>query len=159
MVANSILFPNRKYDYSKYANCPYDALSTGITTCVEEYKVYSDPQRPRTHNQYKNYQIDFNKCREVVKRAKNDKDGERLPLLLAYFTDYLFVWNLNDTGWEKTATWVYGNKEGVNYGEKEWDVQAYLEFDDAIYKKELDDCFWEDINRIIREKYDDDGQR
>ena len=155
------MFPGRTYEFTEpYA--PYDALSTGKTICVEEYKAYNDPEHPRYHNRtgsghpIDDYQIDYNKCREIVKTAKNSKEGPRQPILEVFFTDCVCVWDLDKTGWESTATWTKVNKKGINYGEKEWELQAFLKFDTSeglIYQKDIPEGFWEEVNKDIENDY------
>lgn len=127
-------------DYSFYwttGNNTTDLWMTGRTakslrTYVGDVKAYLDEKHPRDLFQYPNYMADYMKLREIVKKAMNDKDKNRIPILIAVFPTYLAIWNLYEVDWEHTAEWRYVNKTGVNYGEKEWELMAYLKPEDAM---------------------------
>lgn len=156
--AAKIATPGIKREFTAL-NERYDALATGLTPLVEEYKAYNDPKHPRPHNHhgYTDFQVDYSKCIAVKKAALN---MYRDPLLEVFFSDYLYVWNLNRTDWEKTGKWIYGNKNGTSYGEKEYDLQAFFKFGNVnengiVYKWEIPDGFWERVIEAIRKDYPD----
>lgn len=90
---------------------------------VGDLKAYLDPLHPRYLTKYEDYMIDYNKLREIKKKALNE---ERIPLLIGLFEDCLAVWNLNSTEWEDNWEWRLVNKKGVDYGQKEWELMAHL---------------------------------
>ena len=152
--AAELCFPERKYDFMGI-DCRYDALTTGKTgnECVEEYKTYNDQLHIRLHNKFSNYQIDYIKCYEVTKKARNLR---RQPLLVVFFGDCVCVWDLDKADWERTATWKYGNKNGGKYGEKEWDLQATLEFDETkgmLCKYDIKPGFWDIIRKEVEREH------
>lgn len=160
--ATRMQFPKRKYDFTDIL-CRYDALTTGKTTCVEEYKVYNNPKHPRYHNrdgknnEVKDYMIDYSKCDAVCERAKNDEEGEREPLVLSYFTDKLLVWNLNKTDWKHNTTRKDVNGDGIDYGTKRerHRLLSLLLLSDAIYTRDIPEGLWDRVNAEIERDYPD----
>ena len=152
-VATKIMLRGSKHKFTPGKYAAFDGLSTGSTcTVLEEIKAYNDPEYPRTHDKFNNYQIDMLKCSVVTAAAKNNKDelGRfRRPLLMVFFTDRFMIWDLSKINWINTAKLILTNKEGTNYGEKEWSWQVYLEFQDVIYDKEIPPTLWQDVRTII----------
>ena len=122
---------------------PVDFYLTARThsekTYVGDVKAYIDTEHPREYSKFiKNekdygYMIDLNKLREIKKIAMNQG---RTPILLAYFTDFTIIWNLNNMPWETRCEWRYVNKDGCHYGEeKEWELMTYLYKKEAVYAK------------------------
>lgn len=107
----------------------YDTITGG--RYIVETKSYNNPQYPRFSTKFKDYQIDWNKLYAVKEKAH--KKGCK-PLLMAFFTNELVVWDLDKSKWEDTKKIISTNKEGLNYGTKEKSPQAYLYFEDAIYR-------------------------
>lgn len=90
------------------------------------------------------YQIDYLKLYNIKKRAQNKSYETKknvTPLLMVFFSDKAVVWDLNKTKWEDSWEWKWGDKGHGKYGEannKEWDLQAHLKINDAIYVKEYE---------------------
>lgn len=97
---------------------------------IIEMKGYFKDEHPRPSTKFHNYQIDYVKLLEVKKLAKNTN---RTPLLVAFFGDGIYMWNLDKCNWETTPEWKKGDKGGGDYNGKEWDLQAYLEFSDGEF--------------------------
>lgn len=115
-----------KYLIIEYFDERYDAKATALTesdkTFVIELKGVNRPFDK--HGEDSGFLIDFDKCRVLVKTAKNEN---RIPLLVVYFSDCCMIWNLLDTGWEKKGRWVETNAVGVDYGKKkEWEYVTFL---------------------------------
>lgn len=108
-----------------------DTGMTGFTDnrgYVVEIKGYFNPDYPRPTFKYPDFQIDYDKLRACKKIAMNKNEK---PLLICYFSDKKVIWDLTKEPWEDTAKWVWVNKEGVDYGNSEWELQATLKFDNA----------------------------
>lgn len=93
----------------------------------------------RNSTKYPDYRIDFIKLYYIKKRAI-DKSYETnknvTPLLIVFFSDKGYVWDLNKVEWEKTWKWKDGDKGHNRYGQegnKENDLQAFLNFNEASY--------------------------
>ena len=79
--------------------------------------------------------IDFDKLRRVKKAAINDG---RIGLIVAFFTDMTVVWDITKIEWEKRTEWKLVNKDGQNYGEKEWELVTYLYLDEAAWTERVE---------------------
>lgn len=136
-------------DFSKYYKIEFtqgdydrvDFYQTALTqdtrVYVGELKAYFNEAHPRFSDKFPDYQLDFSKIYELVKAAKN-KGQSCTPLLVVYFTNELVIWDLSKIPFEQLiarAKWINGNKSGVNYGEKEWDLQTYLYIEESVYRK------------------------
>ena len=117
-------FTTERYDRA-------DVRTTAITDmnsiALVEIKHYN---KPRPYNKFPNYQIDYDKLQSLVEMA--EKEG-RKPVLVVFFSDYVYIWDLSRANWRNTRKMVnvsaYG---GENYGKvKEETTQAYLEFDEG----------------------------
>ena len=121
-----IVFNEDKYgpwDFKQTALTPNAPIYVGEIKNVDRaYSKYGD------YLNDKGFMIDYNKCREVKKIAMNEG---RKPLIVAYFTDKKVIWNLDKMPWEMRADWRRVNKDGQNYGEKEWELMTYLFLDEA----------------------------
>lgn len=133
-----VYFPNYRFDFASRVHDRVDIKSmVNIDNPDERFvgdiKTYDDPAHPRNSDKFPDYQVDYDKLKSIKKEAK--KKGFE-PLLVVFFTDRLIIWNLNKSTWESTAKWVLANKDGCNYGKKEWDLQAYLYLKDAVLNVE-----------------------
>lgn len=113
--------------------------NTGRTYCVE-VKNYEDPKYPRPYSKFitvdgidKGYQIDLDKLEHLFDTA--EKEG-RTPIVYARFPDITLVWDISKIDFESRARWVLTNKDGQNYGEKEYSWQSYLYKCEAVWKKQ-----------------------
>lgn len=97
-----------------------------------ESKWYGDVKYPRYSNKYPNYQIDYDKLSALETRSNEENST---PLLICFFSNELVVWDINKCKWKDTKRTVYTNKIGGAYGKyKEYSNQAFLNFEDAIYR-------------------------
>lgn len=99
-----------------------------------EIKCYRNPQYPRNHNKFNNYQIDYDKLVEIVNRSILQITT---PVLVAHFTDLTMIWDLNKSRWRGTQKKkkCQGDGQNPNRGEdaKREKVEGYLQFEDACY--------------------------
>lgn len=117
------------------------ARTNQMRTYLIEIKAYCNKEHPREYAKFiingidYGYQIDYDKIDYMIKFWK--KTG-RIPILYARFTDFTLVWDLRDIAdkYEQRKKWKCTNKDGLNYGGKEWGWQTYLYKDEAKYKKE-----------------------
>ena len=109
-----------------------DIYLTAITDSGKTYcgdiKAYLDPYHPRPIDKYPTYMADYDKLRVIKKTALNEG---RIPILIAVTPDYLYIWNLFESNWERTCEWRKVNKTAIHYGEKEWELMAHLSLRDA----------------------------
>ena len=119
-----------------------DGRTTGNTNdiYIVEVKSYTDPKHPRPYSKFiidgedKGYQIDLDKLEHLVDEAEKEN---RIPLLYVKFEDYEVVWIPEEKTFSKRAKYVLTNKDGCNYGKKEWSWQSYLYLDEAIWRNRL----------------------
>lgn len=112
------------------------AITNQLRTYLIEIKAYCNKEHPRSYSKFiyngtdYGYQIDYDKIDYMIKFWR--KTG-RIPILYARFTDYTIVWDLRDIAdkYEQRKKWKLTNKDGLNYGEKEWSWQTYLYKDEA----------------------------
>ena len=126
-------------DYNKVDLYLTARTDTGKTYCVE-VKNYEDPKHPRPYSKFitvdgidKGYQIDLDKLEHLFDTA--EREG-RTPIVYARFSDITLVWDISKIDFESRARWVKTNKDGQNYGEKEYSWQSYLYKYEAAWKKE-----------------------
>ena len=117
---------------------PIDFYATGITleysgvTYVVEIKNYDDPEHPRPFTKFSNYMIDWSKLSTLKAEAKGK--GRR-PLLIVYFDDWTIIWDITDIDIDSRREWRYVNKDGQNYGKKEWTYVTYLYQEDILWQE------------------------
>ena len=133
MLVLTITYPHVSFktDWTTGKTNPVDLWMTASTikkyqTYVGDVKSYLDPEHPRDLFQYPDYMVDYEKLRQIKKRALNDKQNHRTPILIAVFPTYIAIWDLNKVSWEGTAEWRLVNQKGVDYGKKEWELMAFL---------------------------------
>lgn len=113
-----------------------DNYMTGLTngkTYSTEIKNYINPDYPRRSDKFKDYMVDY------IKLCHLEESKNETKLLAAYFYDKLVVWDINKVDWKSTRDIRVTNKKGVDYGEKETSVVAYLKISDAVYTRDIDD--------------------
>lgn len=109
--------------------------------CIGEIKAYRNSKHPRTYygtgtRKYDDYMIDLAKLMEITKKSKNQPIYHH-PLLVVFFGDRTVIWDLDKFDWRKDIRLEYANKNGMNYGEKEWDWFCHIKKEDAVYDKEV----------------------
>lgn len=109
--------------------------------CVGEIKAYRNTEHPRTYygsgdRKYDDYMIDLAKLMEITKKAKNQPIYHS-PILVVFFGDRTVIWDLDKFDWRKDIRMEYANKDGMNYGKKEWDWFCHIKKEDAVYDKEV----------------------
>ena len=107
--------------------------------CTGEIKAYRNTEHPRTYygsgdRDYNDYMIDAAKLMEITKKARNTNT---IPILVVFFGDRTVIWNLDKFNWRKDMRMEYANKDGMNYGTKEWDWFCHIKKEDAVYDKEI----------------------
>lgn len=111
--------------------------NTGRTYCVE-VKNYEDDEHPRPYSKFiisgtdRGYQIDLEKIEYLFDVGEREN---RTPILYARFQDWTIVWDISKVDFESRARWIKTNKDGCNYGEKEYSWQTYLYKDEAVWIK------------------------
>lgn len=123
-------------DFERY---DFDAVDDNSKKYVGEIKCYHKPEHPRPYSKFTKddkdygYQIDWSKIFEVWDEAR---DKEATPLLVAYFSDYLIVWDLNKVGikeLQRRNKLIGTNDKGYRYGYSATKtLQTYLYKDEAI---------------------------
>lgn len=138
-AALELLGKNTRYAFTEPEFERYDALLSGystegelLTTGVEEYKTYNDPQHPRwstgtTTKIYYDFHLDYDKCEAVYYEGQSQGGTS---LITSYFMDYIITWDLNKTDWSGNTSMLPVNKYGWNHGaEKEEKLQSCLPLD------------------------------
>lgn len=136
MFGDKYVIAFSSYDYEKW-DFKQTARTDTNRTHVGDIK---NEGRPYSKYIYKGkdggFLIDFDKCRNVKKEALND--GRTGGLIVGFFTDMVIAWDITKIEWEKRGEWRQVNKDGQNYGEKEWEYVTYLYLKEAIYVKAND---------------------
>lgn len=122
-------FENNQYSRADL----YATATTTGTKYIIEIKNYEE-DRPFT--KYKDYLIDFDKLNAVYSLSLEDK---RRAIVLVFFTDCIVAWDLADSvrKWQSKKEWRWVNKDGQDYGKKEYSLVTYLDKEDAKWIKKL----------------------
>lgn len=119
-----------------------DFYATGLTfnhsgdTYVGEIKNYDDPNYHRSFKKFKNYMIDYWKLSYLITIAKAEG---RTPLLIVYFDDYTIVWDISNIDIDSRRKWDWVNKDGQDYGKKEYALMTYLYESEILWKETRQD--------------------
>lgn len=108
---------------------------------IGDIKAYRNSEHPRSYygtseRRYNDYMIDLSKLMEITKKARN-QDKYHHPILVVFFADRTVIWDLDKFDWKKDIRLEYANKDGMNYGTKEWDWFCHIKKEDAVYDKEI----------------------
>lgn len=129
-------FYNIIFDFTKGKYDCVDFWATGNTLSVGEIKNYI---RERNLRDYPNYMIDLSKITNLISLAEKE---ERKPLLICFFWDWTIIWDLSKIGEDeitKRKRWMWVNKDGVHYGEKERSLMTFLYENEAIWKEKAEE--------------------
>lgn len=127
MFGDKINFCFTKEQYNRI-----DFIATskkGKKNYIGEIKCYRNPEYPRYHDKFNNYQIDYDKLFELSQKAELNNST---PLIIVHFTDVTIVWDLTKCNWKDSGKWVMCNKTGVDYGDKVWKYEGYLRLEEGI---------------------------
>ncbi len=134
-----IVFTVQKYDGIDFFSTGNTLSNSGITY-VGEIKNYDDPNNPRPFKKYKNYMIDWSKLANLRAEALRRNS---IPLLVVFFEDYTIVWDITNIDIDSRRKWEWVNKDGQNYGKKEYQLMTYL------YEKEI---LWKEDKQATEQK-------
>lgn len=118
------------YDYERW-DFKQTAMTPSLTTAVGDIKNVNRDYAKYIHDGIDGgFLIDFDKCRAVKKEAKNDFRPS--GLIVGFFNDLTIIWDIMQINWEERGAWRKVNKDGQDYGEKEWEYVTFLYLKEAV---------------------------